>query len=385
MMQRPLVSSFVCLTLLSLPALVRGQGTLSTQGFGYPTGEMSTRALGAGGATSDFDAFSSTNPASIAASLGSMVYVQVEPEYRNLTNESGGSQRNVIARHPLATLAIQIRPNLFGGVSVSNFLDRSFETQERRTTLIADTALSTTNTFKSDGAIGDARAGLAWTPTQWLRLGIAGHVISGSNRLRSTEVFDDSVRFAAIADTTTVTYVGSALSAGVELFAGSYAAFAVSYRKGNSMSLKHQDTTITTANVPNALSMSAAFIGIKGAMLAVRTQRNDWTRMDGLGSDSLPITNSWDTSVGADVQGPHLGSHVLTVRAGGRWRTLPFGLTTSEIKEKTFNAGLGTLLAGGRLGVDFAGIRSIRTPVNTTTVPFRESAWTMSFGVTVRP
>jgi hypothetical protein len=197
-------------------------------------------------------------------------------------------------------------------------------------------------------------------------------------------VFDDSARFAAIADTTTVTYVGSALSAGVQLFAGSYAAFAVSYRKGNSMSLKHQDTTITTANVPNALSMSAAFIGIKGTMLSVRTQRNDWTRMDGLGSDTLPITNNWDTSVGADVLGPHLGSHTVQVRAGARWRTLPFGLSNSEIKEKTYNAGLGTLLAQGRLGVDFAAIRSIRTPVSDA-VPFRESAWTMSFGVTVRP
>ena len=119
-------------------------------------------------------------------------------------------------------------------------------------------------------------------------------------------------------------------------------------------------------------------------MLAVRTQRNDWTRMEGLGSDTLPITNSWDTSVGADVLGPHVGSHVLQVRAGGRWRTLPFGLSNSEIKEKTFNAGLGTLLAGGRLGVDIAGIRAIRTPVSSS-VPFRESAWTMSFGVTVRP
>ena len=164
MMRRALTSSFICLTLLSLPALVGAQGTLSTQGFGYPTGEMSTRALGAGGATSDFDAFSSTNPASIAASLGSMVYVQVEPEFRDLTNENGGSQKNTIARHPLATLAIQIRPNLFGGVSVSNFLDRSFETQERRTTSIADTSVSTTNTFRSDGAIGDSRVSLAWTP-----------------------------------------------------------------------------------------------------------------------------------------------------------------------------------------------------------------------------
>ena len=384
MMQRALTSSFVCLALLSLPALARAQGTLSTQGFGYPTGEMSTRALGAGGATSDFDAFSSTNPASIAASLGSMVYVQVEPEYRHLTNDNGGSQKNVIARHPLAALAVQIRPNLFGGLSVSNFLDRSFETQERRTTVIADTSLPTTNTFKSDGAIGDVRAGLAWTPTSWIRLGVAGHIISGSNRLRSTEVFDDSVRFAAIADTQTVTYVGSALSAGVQLFAGQFAAFAVSYRKGNSMSVKHQDTTLATANVPDGISMSAAFTGIKGSMLAVRTSRNSWTRMEGLGSDSLPITNAWDTSVGADVPGPRLGSHVLQLRAGGRWRTLPFGLSNSEIKEHTYNVGGGTLLAQGRLGVDFAAIRSIRSPVSSG-VPFRESAWTMSFGVTVRP
>jgi hypothetical protein len=384
MMQRALTSSFVCLALLSLPVVVRAQGTLSTQGFGYPTGEMSTRALGAGGATSDFDAFSSTNPASIAASLGSMLYVQMEPEYRHLTNDNGGNQKNVIARHPLAALAVQIRPNLFGGVSVSNFLDRSFETQERRTTVIADTSLATTNTFKSDGAIGDVRAGLAWTPTSWVRLGVAGHIISGSNRLRSTEAFDDSVRFAAIADTQTVTYVGSALSAGVQLFAGQVAAFAVSYRKGNSMSVKHQDTTLATANVPDGISLSAAFIGIKGSMLAVRTSRDSWTRMEGLGSDSLPITNSWDTSVGADVLGPHIGSHVLQLRAGGRWRTLPFGLVNSEIKERTYNVGGGTLLAQGRLGIDFAAIRSLRTPV-ASGVPFRESAWTMSFGVTVRP
>jgi hypothetical protein len=345
---------------------------------------MSTRSIGSGGATADFDAFSSTNPASIAASQGSLLYVQVEPEFRHLTNDGGGSQRNTIARHPLTALAVQIRPTLFGGISVSNFLDRSFETQERRTTAIADTSVGTTNTFKSNGAIGDIRAALAWTPKSWLRLGIAGHVISGDNRLRSTEVFDDSVRFAAIADTTTVTYVGSALSAGVEVFAGSVAAFAVSYRKGNSMSVKHQDTTLATANVPDGIAMSAAFVGIKGTMLAVRTSKDSWTRMQGLGSDSLPITDGWDTSVGADVLGPHVGQHVLQLRVGGRWRTLPFGLVNSEIREKTLNLGMGTLLARGRLGVDFAAIRASRTPVSST-VPFHESAWTMSFGVTVRP
>ena len=300
---------------------------------------MSTRALGAGGATSDFDAFSSTNPASIAASLGSMVYVQVEPEYRHLTNENGGSQRNAIARHPLASLAIQIRPNLFGGVSVSNFLDRSFETQERRTHV--DRRHGARDHEHLQERRRDRRCPRrAWRGRRrpWLRLGVAGHVISGDNRLRSTEVVrrQRAVRGDRRHARRSRTSAARCRRAS-KLFAGSYAAFAVSYRKGNSMSLKHQDTTLTTANVPNALSMSAAFIGIKGTMLAVRTQRNDWTRMDGLGSDTLPITNNWDTSVGADVLGPHLGSHTVQVRAGGRWRTLPFGLSNSEIKEKTYN------------------------------------------------
>ena len=132
--------------------------------------------------------------------------------------------------------------------------------------------------------------------------------------------------------------------------------------------------------------MSAAFVGIKGTMLAVRTSKDTTGRAwRGSGSDSLPITNSWDTSVGADVLGPHVGSHALQVRAGGRWRTLPFGLANSEIKEKTLQrrARHAACRAGGSASISPASARS-RTPVSST-VPFRESAWTMSFGVTVRP
>ncbi|MGE5750306.1 MAG: hypothetical protein ACM31F_10130, partial [Gemmatimonas sp.] len=39
------------------------QGTLSTQGFGYPTGQLSTRALANGGGIGEFDADSPINPA----------------------------------------------------------------------------------------------------------------------------------------------------------------------------------------------------------------------------------------------------------------------------------------------------------------------------------
>jgi hypothetical protein len=383
-MSKRFVTTLLATLALLIPALAaRAQGPLSTQGFGYPTGEMSSRALGTDGAIADFDAYSATNPGALAGVGATALYVQAEPEYRSL-RAAAGTQNGMIARHPLTGLVVPFRGSWVAGVSVSNLLDRSFETTERRSETIGDTVLGTTNLFKSDGAIGDVRVALAWLPARWLRLGVAGHAITGDNRLTATERFDDSSRFAPIIDTTTVSYVGTALSAGMQVYAGSVLGLAASYRRGGSMSVKHGDTTLASANVPDRLSLSAAFVGIKGTMLAVRTSRDTWTRMRGLGSADLPVTDTWDTSVGADVLGPRWGDRTLQLRAGGRWRTLPFGLANSEVKETSFSMGLGTLLARGRIGLDLAGIRASRSPVSSS-VDLHESAWTVSVGVTVRP
>jgi len=43
--------------MLAAAATARAQGTLSTQGFGYPTSGMSTRSLGAGGAITELVIF----------------------------------------------------------------------------------------------------------------------------------------------------------------------------------------------------------------------------------------------------------------------------------------------------------------------------------------
>jgi len=383
MIMRILSSFLLAAASVVIPVIAGAQGTLSTQGFGYPTGGMSTRALGTGGAITEFDPLSSTNPAAIPSIGGGALYIQAEPEYRSL-EVGAGAERAMIARHPLATIAVPLPGNLMGAVSVSNLLDRSFETNERRTQVIGDSALSTTNFFKSDGAIGDVRVALSYVPKSWIRLGVAGHAITGDNRLRSTQQFDDSAQFAAIVDTTTVTYVGTAVSAGVTLFIRNAVGLAASYRKGGSMSVKHADTTLGKANVPDRMSFSAAFVGIPGTTVAVRTSKDTWTRMRGLGSSTLPINEGWDTSVGADILGPRFGTRSLQIRAGGRWRTLPFGLPTSAISEKTANLGLGTTFSRGRIGLDVTGIRAFREPVSGSS-DLRETAWTISAGLTVRP
>ena len=369
--------------ILAIPAAVHAQGTLSTQGFGYPTSGMSTRSLGTGGAITELDPLSATNPASLPSIGGPALYVQAEPEFRQLS-VGAGTENARIARHPLAMVAFPLRTSVIAGLSLSNLLDRSFETNERRVETVGSEALPTTSFFKSDGAIGDVRLAVAWTPVSWLRLGVAGHAITGDNRLRSTQRFDDSARFAPIIDTSTVTYVGTAISAGTTVFLANTLGLSASYRKGGSMSVKHGDTTLAKANVPDRMSFSLAFIGIRGTTVAARTSKDTWTRMRGLGSPTLPISEDWDTSVGADVLGPRLGQRAFQVRAGARWRTLPFGLATSAVKEKSASFGLGTTFARSRIALDVTGIRALRDPVSSA-VDLRETAWTISAGLTVRP
>ena len=387
----PSLSRVLAATLLVLPAAARAQGTLSTQGFGYPSGQMSTRTLATGGALAEIDPLSVTNPAALINLGASALYFQAEPEYRTIRLGSA-SDRSTIARYPLVAGGIPLTASLFAGVSVSNLLDRSFETVGRGSQLVGTDVVTSTNTFTSDGAIGDIRLALAWAPAPWLHLGLAGHAITGDNRLTSQQRFDDSTRYAAIRDTATVSYVGNAFSGGVEAYAGRYGVVAASYRRGGPLSLKHGDTTLASAHVPDRLALSAAFLGIRGTSLAVRTAKEMWSDMKGLGSAGLPISEGWDTSIGADVLGPRFGSRSLQLRAGARWRTLPFDVRpivagggfgpSASVSEKSYSLGAGTLLARGRAALDLAAIRATR---RSSATAVEENAWTLSVGITVRP
>ena len=376
------VRLFAASTILLVPVAVHAQGALSTLGFGYPAGQLSTRALGTGGALGEIDPLSVSNPASIINFGGSALYFQAEPEYRTL-HSGNQTEKTSIARYPLVVAAIPVSPTITLGLSVSNLLDRSFQTTSRGQQQVGDSSLATSNSFKSDGAIGDLRLALAWAPLAWLHVGAGAHAISGDNRIRNTQVFDDSARFARLVDTATVGYTGSAYSAGFDVLAGRAFSFAGSYRRGGPLSLKRGDTTIANAHVPDRLALSAAFLGIKGTTIAVRSAKDSWSRMQALGSSNLHITDSWDTSAGVDVLGPRLGENIIQLRAGGRWRTLPFGLPTSSVSEKSLSFGAGTYLARGRASLDIAGIRATRTAA--TTASLSESAWTLSVGISVRP
>ncbi|HEY0996047.1 MAG TPA: hypothetical protein VGD77_08650 [Gemmatimonadaceae bacterium] len=395
-MRRVLILS----ALAALPALAGragAQSTLSTQGFGYPPGQLSARALATGGATAEIDALSATNPATLGLLRTPSLSVQVQPEFRTLEFGNASEKTNVV-RFPVVGASIPFGPHWTVGLNASTLLDRTWETQAKRTQVIGSDTLATTESYGAQGAINDLRLGVAWTPRPWLNLGLGGHALTGSNRLAYVLTFDSATTFNPILSRSTISYGGNAVSAGVDLRAGRMLALGAAVRAGGSISAHRNDSTIATADVPFHYGVSAAFTGLPGSALAVRIARDNWSSLRSLGTDSLGVVDAWDIGAGADVAGPRLYGRQLMLRAGARWRDLPFQAllpgnappmpsrgagTFTTVRERAFSGGLGTVMAGGRAALDVTLIRALRE--TATPMGFSEKAWQLSVGVSVRP
>src|SRR5687768_17851216 len=76
------------------------QGTLSTQGLGYPPGQLSTQAKTMGGAIGEADPLSPLNPAATGLLPTAILMMQAEPEYR-VVHVGNQTQRTSVSRFPV--------------------------------------------------------------------------------------------------------------------------------------------------------------------------------------------------------------------------------------------------------------------------------------------
>lgn len=368
---------FAVLALSLAPVAVRAQGTLSTQGLGFPPGQLSTAARSMGGSIGEADPYSPLNPAAIGVLTSAIVMMQAEPEYRKV-QIGNSSQRTSVARFPLFQGMLPMGSRWALGVSASTLLDRTWETTQRDSQFVPDTIRSTI-TERSEGAIADLRLAVAYSPKSWLKLGVAGHAYSGRDQIRNIRAFDDTARFAADTQGTNLSFGGNAVSVGAMAFKPRVGALGVSYRKGSGISTEVNGATVSSATVPDRFGVSAVYMGVRGAAFAFRAARDKWSALEGLRSN-LNIHEGWDMGVGADVSGPMVGSTAIALRAGGRWRTLPFSLDDTPVKESTFSGGFSLPIARNRVELALGAMRSARTGTGAT-----ETAWTWSTGFSIRP
>lgn len=363
-------------------SVVNAQGSTSSQGLGYPPGELSTRALGTGGAFGEIDSRSPINPASLGIQPAAQVYAQYDPEFRSVT-AGGKTASTTTARLPNVGGILPINGHFVIGLSASTLLDRTWQTSLARSQPFGgpDTALFT-ESLKSEGAITDVRVALGYAPVSRLRFGVGFHTFPGSLRLTSNETFADTTRFQNVTQLTRIGFSGNAVSAGVEADVLPSLSIALSGRKGGTAKMFANDSLLTTATIPDRYSGSVTFSGIPGTVVAIRGSHERWSQLSGLSVVHTIAVDANDVSAGLESDGPRLGGGFpLLVRLGVRRRTLPFQVGTSAVQETSFGGGIGVPIALDRVTLDIALLRASRTGVAGVS----EHAYNLSFGLQVHP
>lgn len=367
------------LILAPLHRSARGQGTLSTQGLGFPPGQLSTTARSMGGATGEVDPLSALNPAALGLLRNPVVYMQAEPEFRTL-QANGRIQRTSVSRFPLFGGVMTLGSRWTVGLTAATLLDRTWATVRRDTQVVGGDTLGSTVLQRSDGSVSDLRIAVSFASTPWLRFGLSGHVYSGRDVMQTGRVYDDTARFRSDTQSTTISFGGNAVTIGAHGFWPRVASIGVTYRKGGNLGAFDGSARIASAGAPDRFGVSAVYLGVRNAAFAVRFAHDDWTSLRGL-SPTMRVHAGADVGLGADVIGPRFAGSAVNLRAGARWRTLPFSADGNAVKENTWSAGFGLPFAGGRAELNLGALRSSRTGAPG----IAEDAWTVSTGFVVRP
>ena len=364
---------------LVLSSVASAQGTLSTQGLGYPPGQLSTHAKTMGGSSGEIDAASPLNPASISLIPAAILMMQAEPEYRTL-RVGTQKQKTSVSRFPVFMGALPLGPRWAIALSASTLLDRTWATTTRDSQTIGGENVKFRTEQLSDGSITDLRFAVAYTPTSRLRLGLGLHGLTGRDLLRSDMFFDDAERFDTLVTQSTVSFGGRAISGGAQFVVPRVVTIGASYRKGGPMRLYDVDSVVGRGTAPDHYGVSVGYLGIRGTTLAVRVAKDKWSNLKGM-APTLNIHEGLDIGVGGDMTGPSFGANAITFRAGGRWRTLPFSATPTAVKEQTWSGGFGIPIARGDVQLNLGVLRASRTGDAGSS----EKAWTFSTGFAIRP
>ncbi len=369
------------LVFAGVTARADAQGTLGSQGFGYPPGQLSALSRSVGGGLAEVDPLSPVNPAAISLLRRGGLYLQSEQESRSLdANGQSGSTRSY--RFPLFSAAVPAGSRGVIGVSFSTMLDRTWGTEIRGTQPFDNDEIAYIERFRSEGALNDVRVAGAFAIREDLTVGLGVHLFPGENRLKIERIFDDSLSFAPLRDSVNINYFGAGVSGGVLWRPSPFLAIGASGRMGGTLKLRERDSLRTKADAPSRFGFGARYEIVRGTAIALRADRSLWSKMEGLGSERATPEDTWDIGGGIDALGPRVATAQLTLRAGARRRTLPFLASDETVRETAFTFGAGAPIASGRAQFDFFLERASRTAGD---VDAKERSWTFGLGLTVRP
>jgi hypothetical protein len=392
-----------CLTVAAAIAAVAtplaAQGTAASQGFGYPTGQLGSRASATVGAFTEFDETTPLNPSALFGWRNAGVYFQYEPEFRS-TDASGETIRTAVNRVPVVLAALPVGSRMSVALSLSSLLDRTWATDVVDRRLVGAESLYVNEVSSSDGGMNDIRIAGAYRISNWLDIGLGAHAIVGIDRFNQTVVLtrDDprvtpstpttstSSEFSPYGQSADIRFSGSAYSAGATLRPLHNVAIALSARRGENVRLTRRDSLIANARVPDRVGIGLSYEFVPKTTLAANAEWIGWSSLAALSVRSKP-EDALGLSLGIETPGPRFAGRALTMRGGFRHRELAYnapvgtsaGTTTFEqVRENAISLGLSAPFAYDRASVQIYGQRALRSVA-------AEKSFIIGVGVSVRP
>ena len=367
-----------------VPGLAVAQSPeLGSRGLGFPGRGVAVRSLGSGGASGLFDPESSLNPASLSgvATLTSVFTVTNSLLY--VENPAGSaSTRSSRFPHLLVAGPIRVLPASVG-FSFSNYANRDFTLASSGTITIRGEPVGVSDTLSSRGGLNDFRlAGAYRIGGQW-GIGVGLHIITGSNRLTSTRVFD-TPGFLSSRQRTELSFAGLGLSVGMMRQFGQNFGVAALVRSDGHVNMNRDSTRVATVDLPYTFGLGIR--GRPGSRLDLAAQ-GIYRTWSGANSDLIALggngaRNTVELSAGGEYISDPRRIYRRPLRFGARYATLPFPLIAGGEQGQEFGvaAGTGVRFAQQRAGVDFTVEHVWRSEG-----PYKERGFILSLGISVRP
>lgn len=375
--------------LLLVPALLQGQSSqFGVNGLGISGREMSATSLATGGGFALYDPVSGINPAAIAE------YGRFNATFTLLQNyrSSRGPQQEANGRDTrfplMAVGGLVPKTRLALGLSFATYTDRDYALSVPDTVDFRGEPLPLNDSLVSNGGLSDLRLGAAYRLSGW-EFGASMQIITGSARLSLTRTFSDTL-YRPVIQRAEISYAGVGAAIGVARPLGRRAAFAAFLRLDGHANVQRDSTDVGTVDLPVSFGGSlrwrpSARLDLAGSVMTSRwsTAEDDIRALGGVGS-----RNTVDVAFGGELTRDARSPERLPLRFGAHFRTLPFPVTTGA-QPKEFGLSVGTGLIVARAGGDRVPTGLLNLALDkvwrSAEGGYRESAWMLALGVTLRP
>jgi hypothetical protein len=381
-----LVLPLLLVALAPLP-LAAQSSEFGTRGLGLPGRAQSVRALGSGGSLGLFDSGSSENPAALADAFVLTATFTGMENFRNSTGPSGTlSGRDM--RFPQITVAGPVGHRPFGvGVSYSNYTDRDFSVATSSALELRGTPVTSFDTLTSRGGLNDLRLGVAYRgPSAW-NFGLAFHLITGSARTEIRRAFSDT-SYAPVFQSAEISYAGVGVSAGLLHTMGRLTIAATARTDGNA-NVDRDSTRVNRVGLPVSFGGGIRYRAGARLDLAAQGMYHGWSAADAalVAGGGTGARNTVAISAGGEYVTDLRRPYRRPIRFGARFAQLPFPVVSGG-RPREFGAslGTGTRFLDPRTRREVAGLDlSLEHVWRREGTGYREGAWLVSVGVTIKP